>query len=326
MSSGIFTDLGGLYSQNPTPQPSSAKRPLHVFAAQVIEVVLSSKNKKLYKSPKDIGMIRFRDLVMEQNKPEDELRKVAYPLDRSIARYPLPGEQVIIYSAYGEAPDSGGKRSMGHAYFYSCVVSTLHNVTYNMHPFIGTSVSKINPLSPLDRGTATIRFDKSTTDPAAVKNGTETKIYKQLQPFEGDFILQGRFGNSIRFGSTKTKTAFDEALTPDNVIGAKGGTSGDGFICMRVDVDNTTTEKDMLVTEDIDADDSMVLMTTTQEIGITLACSKDFFTWQYIYDLPVDNQESKPDGSMRWAQFMNPIPTTNEKATLQVTATPKVGV
>lgn len=310
--SGIAIDLGNLFSPVPNPLPSNTQRPLQVFAAQVIEVIIDESS-KLYKSEKDIGAIRFRNLSKEVNKEEDLIKNIAYPLDRSIVRYPMPGEQVMIFAAIGEVP-TGAVQSIKRTYFYMHVVSTLHNVTYNGHPFIGTDANSINKLSPIDRGTAAIRFDKAAKDIAAVKEGDAVRIYKQLKPFEGDFILQGRYGNAIRFGSTKKDIPKGMLGGPGNKV--QGGPSGDGFISFRVDRDTSATERGMLTNENLEpgglGDDSLMVMATSQAVEITLACSKNMFTWQYIYDLPdTTAPKEKPDTSMRWAQFTDPVPTTN---------------
>ena len=114
--SGIAIDLGNLFSPVPNPLPSNTQRPLQVFAAQVIEVIVDESS-KLYKSEKDIGAIRFRNLSKEVNKEEDLIKNIAYPLDRSIVRYPMPGEQVMIFAAIGEVP-TGAVQSIKRTYFY----------------------------------------------------------------------------------------------------------------------------------------------------------------------------------------------------------------
>ena len=89
-------------------------------------------------------------------------------------------------------------------------------------------------------------------------------------------IIQGRFGNSIRFGSTSAKVSqpwADGNKSPGN--------SGDGIIVLRVDDFNST--KVELVEEDVDVDASSIYLTTTQKINVTLAGSKELKSWKATY-------------------------------------------
>lgn len=240
-------------------------------------------NSPLYESSRDIGKIRFRDLAREYNRSEEEVVGLAYPLDRSFARYPYPGEEVIIFRAFGETT-TPLTRTMVNICFYTFVVSALHNPSFNAHPFIGTDkyhIDKTNPFISYD--TAKKRFDKRIKQLESVKDGGDTiKVYKQLKPYEGDFILQGRFGNSIRFGSTSVK---------EDSAWKKSGMNGDGIIVMRVDRDSTKSEKDMFIAEDVDVDDSSIYLCTSQNIEMELACAPSLKTWMYNFDIPDKGSE-----------------------------------
>lgn len=278
--STIFTGLGDLY-QSSGVQQSKGLQQLKTFPGQVVEICMD-ENHPLYESPRDIGKIIFRDLVYEYNRAEKELTKQAFPLDRSIARYPLPGEEVIIYRAFGEATGPAAL-VMANLYFYSFVVSAMHSITSNINPFMGTDKYHIDKNDPfLSYDQAKKRFDKKLQSKNSVKDTSDkVKIYKQLAPDEGDFILQGRFGNSIRFGSTKPKQ------TTKNGWSEKG-VEGDGIMVFRVDRDVTSDEKAMLVSEDGDKDDALIYMCSSQNVPITLACSAEMKSWKTRYNLGED--------------------------------------
>jgi len=270
----FFTGLADLYKPQ-DPKRRSGEQPLRVFPGHVVDICLDPDS-ALYESTRDIGKILFRDLITELNTVESTLNKVAYPLDRSISRYPLPGEEVLIYVAIGET-DSRILQSMSSIYFYSIVVSTHNNVTYNSDPLIGTSVARIHPYNPLyTEEQAVQRFDNKLKSIESYKTGKDAIIYKQLRPFEGDFILQGRFGNTIRFGSTSPK---------ENNPWSKAGIAGSSIMVLRVDRDQTIKESDMLTTEDIDADDASIYMCTSQNVELSLGCSKELKSWKARYAL-----------------------------------------
>lgn len=279
--STFFTGLTEQFLPSNT-NPIDNLQQLKVFPGQVLEICMDS-NSPLYETNRDIGKIRFRDLAKEYNKPEINSVKVAYPLDRSIARYPYPGEEVIIYRAYGESRSTAAM-VISNIFFYSFVVSTHHNVSYNQNPFTGTDVFHINPNNPfISYDTAKKRFEKKTKDVNNVRDGAnKTKVYKQLRPQEGDFILQGRFGNTIRFGSTSPKAKDNTEWNKEGSTGV----SGDGIMVFRVDRDNTTDEKSMLTSEDINRDDATMYMCTSQKIELQLACPKNMKTWATRFDLP----------------------------------------
>jgi hypothetical protein len=297
--SSIFTGLGDLYRGSGVQQPKGLQQ-LKTFPGQVVEICMD-ENHSLYESPRDIGKIIFRDLVYDYNRAEKELTKQAFPLDRSIARYPLPGEEVIIYRAFGEATGPAAL-VMANLYFYSFVVSAMHNITSNVNPFMGTdkySIDKTNPLLSYDQ--AKKRFDKKLKSKNLVKGvDDKLKIYHQLAPEEGDFILQGRFGNSIRFGSTKAK------LTSKNEWSEKG-VEGDGIMVFRVNNDTTSDEKTMLKSEVADKDDALIYMCTTQNVPITLACSLEMKTWRTRYNL-----DPKRGGSSEIDRLKTGIADTSE--------------
>lgn len=97
----------------------------------------------------------------------------------------------------------------------------------------------------------------------------EQKI-SSLQPYEGDYIWQGRFGNSIRFGSTIS-------TIPENYYYKSptwsGDVNGDPIIILSNGRENL--DKKEFVVEDINTDNSSVYLTSTQSIPIVLGSEKE---------------------------------------------------
>lgn len=292
MEGSIFTGLGSLYKGS-SNQPQNTKQPRTTFPGHVVEVCMDDKS-PLYKSPRDIGKIVFRNVYRDLQIAESENITQAYPLDRSVARYPLAGEEVIIFTAYGDAGGTNTTKSTANMYFYSFVVSAMHNVSSNGNPYFGLDINHIDPVGK-SYDEADTRFDKKQKDLDLLKNSSgDLKVYKQLQPFEGDFILQGRFGNTIRFGSTSPKIQ-----TPWATGASAPGTSGDGIIVLRVDRDFSTNESEMMTKEDVNADDSAIYLCTTQKIELNLGCSKELKSWKARYGLA---DASKNGGSSNVAK------------------------
>ena len=287
----LFYGLSDFYNKVPINKSISIPESL-VFAGQVIEICLS-KDSSLYTSQGDIGKIKFRNLLREIGKAEASIDNIAHPLDRSIARYPMPGEEVLIFTALGERPIDSAF-AVGNIYFYTFVVSSAHNITYNSNPFLGTKSENVNPTNiRLTEKQNKTRFDKVTKDINLVKDfSNEIKIYKQLQPYEGDFILQGRFGNSIRFGSTTSGSESEWSRSPST------GASGDGIMILRVDRDYTTSEADMLTAESINKDDTTIYLTTSQAIPLEIASNETILkSWAINYTIAESTTGKDPLGS-----------------------------
>lgn len=292
--SSFFTALSNIVQSSNYNAGTRRFNQNKVFPAQVVDIILNETHPG-YESPRDIGKILFRDLATERGLEESSntIKKTAYPLDRSFIRMPFPGEEVLVFRAIGEAAGAVDY-NVFNGYWYTFVVSVLNNVTYNGHPWIGVTYAKINPLgvfqSYID---AKKRFEKKILDLELIKTDDKLHVYKQLRPHEGDFILQGRFGNTIRMGGSSTKMG-TPTLTSPTTWGKQGGI-GSGIMMLRVDQTVTDKDTDMLTEEDINKDNVSVYLCTSQLIVMDLACSKKGMrTWKYAYGIDEDVIGNEP--------------------------------
>ena len=104
----------------------------------------------------------------------------------------------------------------------------------------------------------------------AGKTFVEQKI-SPLQPYEGDHIWQGRFGNSIRFGSTISTIPEDNYYHKAPTW--SGDVNGDPIIILANGQENL--DKKEFVVEDINKDNSSIYLTSTQSIPIVLGSEKE---------------------------------------------------
>jgi hypothetical protein len=88
-----------------------------------------------------------------------------------------------------------------------------------------------------------------------------------LLPYEGDIIYEGRFGNSIRLGST-----VNNAKIPNNWSSV--GDNGSPIFIIRNGQGPLTTESWIPTTEDINNDKSSIYLTSTQQIPIFLSSNR----------------------------------------------------
>jgi len=274
---GIF-DL--FLEPTPTPAFPSQGSKQRVFPAVVLEVCLNDSS-KLWETSADVGKIRFKDVgnaFFFTPKAESTIVTVAWPLSRGMNQYPLPGEQVIIYEAFGDIklPFANVVQKL---HFYSTAISATHNPTYNQQPFVMASQLTIEKGTRVPFSIAEKRFQKQLTDRAKFVEGDDTKIYKQLTPYEGDFILQGRNGNTFRLSATGKSAEKDKAPWKSH------GSTGDPITVIRVSSDNTTDPEDQYTFEDINKDEGSIYLCSSQNVELNLQCTKAMKTWLATYDI-----------------------------------------
>jgi hypothetical protein len=91
------------------------------------------------------------------------------------------------------------------------------------------------------------------------KTFVERSDIHPLLPFEGDFIQEGRWGNSLRFGSTVQET-------PNNW--SMYGQNGDPITILRNGQGNQTEEGWIPIIEDINNDNSSIYLASTQQVPL----------------------------------------------------------
>ena len=126
----------------------------------------------------------------------------AFPLFANIKTLPLINEVVFLISGpSGDYSSNSGKVK----YYYLSTLNLWNSIHVNPtpNPFENVnSTSQNKSIAEIEAGS----FNKSNeVDTSPFKPGTyfteKSNIYP-LYPFEGDVIYEGRFGNSIRLGST----------------------------------------------------------------------------------------------------------------------------
>jgi hypothetical protein len=187
-------------------------------------------------------------------------RSIAKPLLPNIKNYPLVNELVLIL----RLPDIGIKASTASkSIYYLNILSVWNHPHHNAIPF---AEGNFQPTEFKTYSQAFLGSPKvPTNQPTKIflgKTFFERKTVNPLLPFEGDVIYEGRWGNSIRFGSTV-------ADTPNNWSSV--GLNGDPILIIRngqgVDVGNGSK----YITEDINTDLGSVYFGSTQKLPLEAA-------------------------------------------------------
>lgn len=203
--------------------------------------------------------------------------KVAYPLQPGLKNYPLINEIVYLTS---QPTKKLQVRTGARALYYISIVNLWNHSHHNAIPYAAGSSTPENSKSYQD--TALGSINKLTDSTGTIKLGEyfqeRPNIYP-LQPFEGDFIYEGRWGNSIRLTGT----------APNKNPWSSEGTQGDAITIIRNgQTDNPNKNGWDFTVEDINTDPSSIYLTTTQKIPLT-ASSTNYFS--YRTDTPTNPDE-----------------------------------
>lgn len=180
-----------------------------MVSARVTDIVLDNNHPKFkkYGEWNGIGTIEFQ-IVGNQVGFKDENPK-ALPLIPYVRNFPLVDELVILFSL----PDSNiGESSKNTSYYYLNPISVWNHPHHNAYPDPARKAfdpSETKDYESIEGGSVrrTAPYDSDTTillqgiNPSGGEFQEQINVHPLL-PFIGDIIYEGRFGNSIRFGST----------------------------------------------------------------------------------------------------------------------------
>jgi len=233
-----------------------------LYPAQVISVDYSGYNKEYLYSIRCTLIGPYMTL-----DPSNVI--VAKPLDVNIKNIPISGEIVMIMRA-PNAYNSPGRNSSD--YYYTNAVSLQGSVHHNGLP----GMTEFIPLkNTSNQETRTNAEDGITVNSSELEEVTSTidqffperlDVYP-LQPYPGDILIEGRFGQSIRLGSTINEDT-RYPLSPYWKDGT--GASGNPIII----ISNGTNPKrgmpyNSFILENIDEDDSGIWLTSGQSVSFT---------------------------------------------------------
>ena len=209
----------------------------------------------------DLGKIDFEILYTGLNlSRSNKVSKSAWPVFSFIRQYPLINEIVYIVSGPSNELNDNYK-NQGLFYFppFSVWNSANHNAFPNMDQyseFLKDFYQKSGYEGQADTTLAKLPLGQAFQ---------ENEKVRSLSPFEGDTLIEGRFGQSIRFGSSNTVRATKNNWSTNKESNGKPITiliNGQGT--PRVE----NLDKFMTTVEDIDRDDSSIYLTSGQQVKI----------------------------------------------------------
>jgi len=221
-------------------------------SAEVIEVFLKDNIENYY-------TIRFKFLNRPGNN--DENTNTAVPLNAHIKSIPVPGEIVLIVTA--ASAFAGNFRLNEGTFYYMNDVNIQSSINYNGVPTSG-KVPISNTTSYQNASYGVVSSPNQSQPERVKKTFKPLDGQNSLQLFEGDVVMEGRSGNSVRLSSTVNGlTGITKQPTWTS------GNPGDPIMILSNTKKNSSTKGFRI--EDINKDDSSIYLTSTQRIPLKLA-------------------------------------------------------
>lgn len=217
-----------------------------LFFARVKNILLSNKQELFKKTDgwADLGVIEFKPLYKTSDSNLNSLLR-AKPLFSNIKQYPIKEEIVLILNAPSNKLNSNPNSN--EFYYFPLPIGIWNSNHHNSIPDIPNFNS-----NPED-----LNFGETFKENEGIKN---------LLPEEGDILIEGRFGNSIRFSSTTPTKKHNNNPWSDN------GENGKPITIIRNGQYLDKGHPWVPTYEDINNDDSSIYLCSGQDIPIELSC------------------------------------------------------
>ena len=227
---------------------------------------------------------------------------VAKPLFPHLKYYPLINEIVPIITLTGKDYLESPSSDSAEMHYYFPPINLWNHPHHNTLPAL-ENYNEENKLGEIRKNEnyAQAGLLRRTTDGdldyevALGEYFNERLNIKPLRPYEGDHIVEGRFGNSLRFGATARDKSIPISQSNNWSTGAKGNI-GDPITILRNGQAEGLDEMGWVPTvEDINLDASSIYLTSNQKIDNLIIAAPDcWYSFGLNADIPQDpNQEAK---------------------------------
>jgi hypothetical protein len=227
-----------------------------IKAVRVLSIVLDETHPRFKELGEwnGLGIIEYEDVNNPLPSPS---LPTARPLAGNFKNLPLINEIVYLVGFPNTDIDTISSNTVE---YYLNIVSLWNHPHHNAYP---TAPNALPPTQQKDyvqtEGGNVRRVTDQSTEIFLGKTFKERSNIHPILPFEGDILEEGRWGNSIRIGSTVQNTINNWSSV---------GTDGDPILIIR-NGQGTQTEQGWIPTvEDINNDESSIYATSTQKIPL----------------------------------------------------------
>jgi len=248
-----------------------------VVAARVIDIVLDENHKyyELVGQWNGIGAI-FYEIVNKSGTKS--YPNFALPYDAQLKTYPLINEIVLLISLPNQ---SMGFVSSNESYFYMSPLGIWNHPHHDAYPNVLDGLNDEEQTRDYPTTTSgsvrrvtdgSTEIDLNSSNPSQntfpEKEKEKTNIHPLL-PFMGDSLLEGRHGQSLRFGSTAKSKSEKKNNWSDS------GENGDPITILRNGQPSKVSDEGWIpITENINNDLSSIYLTSTQKLPYNLSIEK----------------------------------------------------
>jgi hypothetical protein len=222
-----------------------------------------------------IGTIEFADITIPTEKANKGDVKVARPLFINEKHFPVPNE--IVYLVKGLPTTSTQEDVDNTILYYITVVNIWNHPHHNALPAPQDSRASSDRKSYNQAEAGSFNIVNESGEADFFSGNFEGQFVERenihpLQPFIGDVIKEGRWGNSIRLGSTVKGASNSWSST---------GQDGDPITIFRngqnVDADNRGF---IPIPEDVNKDQSSIYLTSTQKLPLKINSDIEFGSYE----------------------------------------------
>ena len=264
ISSGLkqFQDLGKI-------QNSSNQDEIRKLQGSILSARVSSINQE---GTGNDGVISV-EVLSEVGSSTSNVIPNVLPLTPNLKNYPLINEVVMIVALANNNFTNNFNRL---TYYYINPINLWNSQETNPLPVPNQNVKSSTQNKGYLETEAGNPNKPNSQENTTFKPGTyfqERGNVNPLYSFEGDYIIEGRFGNSIRLGNT----------VPNNIANlnnnwSKTGSLGDPITIISNGLHSQTPSYNS-ITEDINSDKSSIYLTSTQQLPIEVSSKNDYLSY-----------------------------------------------
>ncbi len=251
------------------------------ITARVTDIIISNTHPLFndYGGWNGLGTIFFEPMDNLSSSSGTTSNPIATPLLPYLKNYPLVNEIVILFNLPGKNTSVVNNQSNLNQYYYLNPIGVWNHPHHNAYPNLLDLPSNPNQdvdYEQIENGivrrvtdfSTEINFNSPLTDAGSFVE--KTNIHPLL-PFAGDNIYEGRWGNSIRFGSTVPSTSISGSSNTPNYQNnwSSLGQNGDPITILRNGQPQDSSDSGWLpIIEDIKKDLSSIYLTSYQQIPL----------------------------------------------------------
>ena len=236
-------------------------------AVRVQEVILNNEtNPERYNALGEhdaVGAILYTKL--NDIRPIDgSTRRMSFakPLFASITQYPLVGEIVYLVRGPSSTYDDNGEAIK----YYIPAIKIQGHPNHNALPDVVYTDKEELSNDEIEGGATNTEDEEITVNLGEYFQ--ESEIIRPLRPYEGDTIVEGRYGNSIRLGATTSNEISDF-----NRWSNEGEIGNPITIIRNGQHEDESKESFEHILEDIDNDDSSIYLCSNQQLSYFVPAS-----------------------------------------------------